>query len=163
MNPSIHGEAVTWGFCKHTSQCIVAASECRNNKQPLTNNKPWAVPGVLCASERSRRAAARVAHDEEVQSLARHWRRLHRNLTLDRGIWADTSAPQHYHWKLDKSEDSIRRLAALALRRLPCWKDLCFSLDGFFLLEGFLLLLQCSTCLTDLTSAVLVRTWSLAR
>ncbi|KAL3142038.1 hypothetical protein ABBQ32_004670 [Trebouxia sp. C0010 RCD-2024] len=71
--------------------------------------KSWTATGVLCASERSRRAAARVAHDEGVQSLARQWRRLHRNLTLDRGIWADTSAPHHYHWKLDKSEDSIRR------------------------------------------------------
>ncbi|KAL3153518.1 hypothetical protein ABBQ38_011849 [Trebouxia sp. C0009 RCD-2024] len=70
---------------------------------------PAEKPGVLCASERSRRAAARVAHDEGVQSLARQWRRLHRNLTLDRGIWADTSAPHHYRWKLDKSEDSIRR------------------------------------------------------
>ena len=67
--------------------------------------------GVLCASERSRRAAARVGHEEQVQVLTRHWRRLHRNLTFDRGIWADTSAPQQYHWKLDKSEDNLRRLA----------------------------------------------------
>ena len=66
-------------------------------------------PGVLCASERSRRAAARVAHDEETQAVARQWRRLQRGLTFDRGIWADPDAPQQYHWKLDKSEDSVRR------------------------------------------------------
>ena len=54
-----------------------------------------------------------MGHEEQVQALARHWHRLHRNLTFDRGIWADTSDPQQYHWKLDKSEDNIRRLTGL--------------------------------------------------
>lgn len=80
---------------------------------PLSAEVVVGLAGVLCASERSRRAAARVGHEEGVQALARHWRHLHRTLTLDRGIWADTTAPHHYHWKLDKAEDHIRRLAGL--------------------------------------------------
>ncbi|KAL0021859.1 hypothetical protein WJX77_009077 [Trebouxia sp. C0004] len=94
-------------------QLLESAADRRRMEERRLQHDFWDVArealGVLCASERSRRAAARVAHDEETQALARQWRRLQRGLTFDRGIWADTDAPQQYRWKLDKSEDSVRR------------------------------------------------------
>ncbi|DBA78126.1 TPA: hypothetical protein ACH3X2_008097 [Trebouxia sp. C0005] len=94
-------------------QLLESAADRRRMEERRLQHDFWDVArealGVLCASERSRRAAARVAHDEETQAVARQWRRLQRGLTFDRGIWADPDAPQQYHWKLDKSEDSVRR------------------------------------------------------
>ena len=60
-------------------------------------------------ADRARRAAARLAQDEESQGLARRWRSLHRALTSDRGLWSDGDVSQTCHWKLDKSEDPQRR------------------------------------------------------
>ena len=63
----------------------------------------------MCTADRARRAAARLAQDEESQGLARRWRSLHRALTSDRGLWSDGDVSQTCHWKLDKSEDPQRR------------------------------------------------------
>ena len=69
------------------------------------------VPGSICATEKSRRAAARVAHEEESQALARTWRNLQRSLSGERGLWMDPDCAEPPHWKLDKFEDPSRRWA----------------------------------------------------
>ncbi|KAK9905588.1 hypothetical protein WJX75_002584 [Coccomyxa subellipsoidea] len=65
--------------------------------------------GSICATEKSRRAAARVAHEEESQALARTWRNLQRSLSGERGLWMDPDCAEPPHWKLDKFEDPSRR------------------------------------------------------
>ena len=67
--------------------------------------------GAICTAERARRAAARVAHEEESQALARVWRNLQRSLSGERGLWADPAAWEALHWKLDKTEDPSHRSA----------------------------------------------------
>ncbi len=73
------------------------------------------VPGAICAAEKSRRAAARVAHEEESQALSRSWRNLQRSLSGERGLWMDPDSVESQHWKLDKFEDPSRRWDALQL------------------------------------------------
>ena len=70
--------------------------------------------GAICTAERARRAAARVAHEEESQALARTWRNMQRSLCGERGLWADAASSEALHWKLDKTEDPSRRHASLA-------------------------------------------------
>ena len=71
--------------------------------------------GAICTAERARRAAARVAHEEETQALARTWRNLQRSLSGERGLWADAASCEALHWKLDKTEDPSRRHAPLPM------------------------------------------------
>ena len=83
------------------------------------------VPGALCAAEKSRRAAARVAHEEESQALSRSWRDLQRSLSGERGLWMDPDCLEPQHWKLDKFEDPSRRWDVLQLSTIrhalaPC-------------------------------------------
>ncbi len=68
-------------------------------------------PGAICAAEKSRRAAARVAYEEESQALSRRWRDLQRSLSGERGLWMDPDCAEPPHWKLDKFEDPSRRWA----------------------------------------------------
>ena len=72
-----------------------------------------ACTGTICTADRAHRAAARVAHEEEAQALARTWRNLQRSLSGERGLWADASSREALHWKLDKTEDPSRRRAPL--------------------------------------------------
>ncbi|KAK9824084.1 hypothetical protein WJX72_007613 [[Myrmecia] bisecta] len=66
--------------------------------------------GMLCAAERSRRAAARSAYEEEQAQLARKWRDVQRSLSSDRGLWAEWDrVSETLHWKLDRAEDVSRR------------------------------------------------------
>jgi hypothetical protein len=65
--------------------------------------------GAICAADKTRRAAARVAHEEESQALARTWRNLQRSVSSERGLWMDPDAAEPLHWKLDKFEDPSRR------------------------------------------------------
>ena len=81
-----------------------------------TSGKPcegrWtSIAGAICTAERARRAAARVAREEESQALARAWRNLQRSLSGERGLWADPAAWEALHWKLDKTEDPSHRSA----------------------------------------------------
>jgi hypothetical protein len=69
--------------------------------------------GAICAADKSRRAAARVAHEEESQSLWRTWRNLQRSLVGECGLWMDPDAVEPQHWKLDKFEDPSRRRVKL--------------------------------------------------
>ena len=50
-----------------------------------------------------------MAHEEESQALARAWRNLQRSLSGERGLWADPTAWEALHWKLDKTEDPSHR------------------------------------------------------
>ena len=76
--------------------------------------------GAICTAERARRAAARVAHEEEAQALARTWRNMQRSLCGERGLWADSASCEALHWKLDKTEDPSRRHASLSLDATCC-------------------------------------------
>lgn len=65
--------------------------------------------GIIHSSERSRRAAARSAAEEEAQLLIRHWRNIWRSLSDTGGIWSTRDGSEDLHWKLDKYEDPSRR------------------------------------------------------
>jgi len=65
--------------------------------------------GLIYASERSRRHAARTAAEEEAHSLDRHWRSVMRSLQGGVGVWGDPAGFKTLHWKLDKFEDPSRR------------------------------------------------------
>lgn len=80
----------------------------RNRRARFTASAREAL-GAICAADKTRRAAARVAHEEESQSLARTWRNLQRSLSGERGLWMDLDAAEPLHWKLDKFEDPSRR------------------------------------------------------
>lgn len=64
--------------------------------------------GAVCVADKSRRAAARVTHEEEVVRLQRQWRDLLRAVTAERGLWGNADSAS-LHWKLDRSEDPSRR------------------------------------------------------
>lgn len=68
--------------------------------------------GMIHASERTRRQAARTAAEEKAHALGRLWGKLRRSLSGPRGVWSDESAEKELHWKLDKFEDPSRRLPA---------------------------------------------------
>lgn len=63
---------------------------------------------MVCVADKSRRAAARVAHEEEVVRMQRQWRDLLRAVTAERGLWGNADSAS-LHWKLDRSEDPSRR------------------------------------------------------
>ena len=66
--------------------------------------------GLIHTSERSRRAAARSAAEEEAQTLARHWRNIQRSLQGASSLWpGPRKGTEDLHWKLDKHEDPSRR------------------------------------------------------
>ena len=65
--------------------------------------------GLICTSERSRRAAARVASEEEAQTLGRQWRNIQRSLGGAGRLWTAAEPTDALHWKLDRHEDPSRR------------------------------------------------------
>ncbi|EFJ19512.1 hypothetical protein SELMODRAFT_110788, partial [Selaginella moellendorffii] len=62
-------------------------------------------------SELSRRAAYQLKEDAEEQAVASQWCLIFRNLTDERGPWSSTTFPSDtlVWWKLDKTEDPLRR------------------------------------------------------
>eukprot|EP00897_Mesotaenium_endlicherianum_P007795 jgi/Mesen1/7043/ME000369S06370 len=77
-----------------------------------------AVLADLCAAERARRAAARVALDAKQQSTIVRWCHTLRDITNERGPWGGgggggegggDGTERVVHWKLDRSEDPLRR------------------------------------------------------
>ena len=109
VNPGPLPAALSGAVCT-TGQGLGEAGACLAQKQALRWPLHCATPaGAVCTADRARRAAARLAQDEESQGLARRWRSLHRALTSDRGLWSDGDVSQTCHWKLDKSEDPQRR------------------------------------------------------
>jgi len=74
--------------------------------------------GLLCAAERSRRAAARAAEEEAAGATARAWRDVRRALTGERGLWAAPGGGPEPHWRLDSLEDPSRRRALAYMSRL---------------------------------------------
>ena len=92
---------------------------------------------ALCERERTRRATARAALEEEAQTLDRRWRNLRRELFGDTGPWArapcdargassssDAEAPNRHGWKLDNTEDSSgRRLRLKRNYRFAAYRD----------------------------------------
>ena len=64
--------------------------------------------------DKTRRVAARATIEESNQGLARAWRRMHRSLTSDRGLWASADSSHLFHWKQDQMEDPLRRYCTAA-------------------------------------------------
>ncbi|KAK9758397.1 hypothetical protein RND81_01G226800 [Saponaria officinalis] len=66
---------------------------------------------TILASEDSRRAAFRLAYEEDQQVVSEKWMHLFRTLIDERGPWSANPFPNCTvrHWKLDKTEDAWRR------------------------------------------------------
>ncbi|KAL3684694.1 hypothetical protein R1sor_002716 [Riccia sorocarpa] len=66
---------------------------------------------AICIGDRTRRQAFQLLYDEEQQAVSAQWCHLYRDMTDERGPWAVVSFPNNAltRWKLDKTEDPIRR------------------------------------------------------
>ncbi|XP_061352489.1 BEACH domain-containing protein B, partial [Gastrolobium bilobum] len=62
-------------------------------------------------SDDSRRAEFQLAYEEEQQNVAENWIHMLRSLIDERGPWSTNPFPNcaSTHWKLDKTEDTLRR------------------------------------------------------
>ncbi|XP_010254571.1 PREDICTED: BEACH domain-containing protein B isoform X2 [Nelumbo nucifera] len=78
---------------------------------------------MILSSDKSRRAAFQLSHDEEQQIVAEKWIHMFRALIDERGPWSANPFPNSTitHWKLEKSEDAWRRRPKL--RRNYCFNE----------------------------------------
>ncbi|CAN6454099.1 unnamed protein product [Victoria cruziana] len=72
---------------------------------------------TILATEGNLKASVQVLNDEDQQIVAEKWIHMFRTLTDERGPWSASPFPNGVltHWKLDKTEDSLRR--RMKLRR----------------------------------------------
>ncbi|XP_031488059.1 BEACH domain-containing protein B isoform X2 [Nymphaea colorata] len=70
---------------------------------------------TVLAAEDNLRASVQVLNDEEQQIVAEKWIHMFRMLIDERGPWSASPFPNTIltHWKLDKTEDSLRRRVKL--------------------------------------------------
>ncbi|KAH9329817.1 hypothetical protein KI387_001925, partial [Taxus chinensis] len=89
---------------------------------------------MICSSDGNRRAASRLAYDEDQQFVADKWCHMFRDLSDERGPWSATPFPNNKltQWKLDKTEDPYRR--RLKLKRNYLFEEqLCHPPSTFLL------------------------------
>ncbi|CAK9238386.1 unnamed protein product, partial [Sphagnum troendelagicum] len=87
------------------------ASAQESKQKKVLDDQIQTVGSSICASDRGRRVAAQGVYDEEQQAISEHWCHMFRDLTDERGPWSAITFPNDspVRWKLDKTEDPLRR------------------------------------------------------
>ncbi|CAK9237200.1 unnamed protein product [Sphagnum troendelagicum] len=87
------------------------ASAQESTQKKVLDDQIQTVISSICASDRGRRVAAQGVYDEEQQAISEHWCHMFRDLTDERGPWSAITFPNDspVRWKLDKTEDPLRR------------------------------------------------------
>ncbi|CAK9883045.1 unnamed protein product [Sphagnum jensenii] len=87
------------------------ASAQESKQKKVLDDQIQTVGSSICASDRGRRVAAQGVYDEEQQAISDHWCHMFRDLTDERGPWSAITFPNDspVRWKLDKTEDPLRR------------------------------------------------------
>ncbi|KAH9551888.1 hypothetical protein CY35_09G037400 [Sphagnum magellanicum] len=87
------------------------ASAQESKQKKVLDDQIQTAGSSICASDRGRRVAAQGVYDEEQQAISEHWCHMFRDLTDERGPWSAITFPNDspVRWKLDKTEDPLRR------------------------------------------------------